>query len=175
MQEFSKNHSKITIENTTFDNIILTGNTPLNFILITNLKGSLNLKNVSFFEIKYFKNVMLIKNVDGSVTFENTNFSENYVDNYLLNIENVRNISIIDTISWFKNNINGFFYESGGGSFLIYNSIVRLFINVQVLYAFSVKYAFGFIIIDDNKRENNQNIQPTVIFLFLFKGFNDCF
>ena len=157
------NSDVFVLENTKFKNIILFTNSHCDLISINFIANSIFITNVEFMEISSFSNLLIIEKVDNVLLFTNISFFKNEVYNFLFHIKNTLNATFQSIKSAFNNNLNGNYYNQGGGSFRIYNTIYLNLINLQILYAFSVKTAFGIIIIDDFNINTPYTPNPIVL------------
>ena len=158
---FLNDDNNIVIENTTFSNIKLKSERAYNLFSLSNLHGNACFKNSNFTEINSFGNLFMIETLQHFL-IEGVNFIKNDVFFFLVNVKNVFNLTMKNTLSWFTNNGKGTYYNNGGGSFRIYNTNYKTFINLQISYGFSVKTAFGLIIIDDLYRKTSELTQFSV-------------
>ena len=162
LTNYELNNFSLIIKQSLFETIVLTSYNSQDLIYLQNVYGNIYLESSNFSETSYFNNILYVKNLIGFIFINFINFSFNLIFSQIVNLNDVYNVTITNTIVSWTNNKNGQLYYDGGGSIRLYNSIIRNIVNLQILFTFTAKTAFGLKIIDISNRTNINLTQPIV-------------
>ena len=170
MTNYQLNNFTLIIKECIFEAIIMTSYNLQDLFYLENISGNIYIENSNFSETSYFNNIIYVENLNGFIFINLVNFSSNEIFSQIISLNEVYNVTITNTILCWTNNKKGKLYYDGGGSIRLYNIIVRNIINLQILYSFSAKTAFGLKIIDISNRKNinlTQSIVKPIFYNFI--------